>query len=71
MAAGAAILSGKVVSSVGSIPGKVVDGVKSIPSKAKSVLPGGNKKNGGITLNDYTQVLYISGKQIIYFTGFF
>uniref|UniRef100_A0A1I7UCM0 Uncharacterized protein n=1 Tax=Caenorhabditis tropicalis TaxID=1561998 RepID=A0A1I7UCM0_9PELO len=55
VASGAAILTGKVVDGVISIPGKVVDGVKSIPSAAKSVLPGGNKKKGDITLNDYTQ----------------
>ncbi|CCW45988.1 FIP (Fungus-Induced Protein) Related [Caenorhabditis elegans] len=54
-AAGAALLTGKVVSGAASIPEKVVDGVKSIPGKAKSILPGGKKKNGDITLNDYTQ----------------
>ncbi|PIC34136.1 hypothetical protein B9Z55_013882 [Caenorhabditis nigoni] len=56
VAAGAAALTGKVVSGVASVPGKVVDGVKSIPSAAKSIIPGGKKKESGdITLNDYTQ----------------
>ncbi|EGT46571.1 hypothetical protein CAEBREN_25847 [Caenorhabditis brenneri] len=52
---GVSSVSGKVVNGVVSLPGKVVDGVKSIPEKAKSVLPGGKKKTGDITLNDYTQ----------------
>ncbi|CAR98932.1 Protein CBG26330 [Caenorhabditis briggsae] len=55
VAAGAAALTGKVVSGVASVPGKVVDGVKSIPAAAKSILPGGKKESGDITLNDYTQ----------------
>lgn len=70
-AAGAALLTGKVVSGAASIPEKVVDGVKSIPGKAKSILPGGKKKNGDITLNDYTQVIETINEHVYKLTGFF